>query len=40
MSDIAGSNFWIAVRHQGTVDYDVTKVENTYRTLLLQMRLP
>jgi hypothetical protein len=40
MSDSDGRHFWIAVEHRGTVDYDVTTVENTYRTLLLQMRLP
>jgi hypothetical protein len=40
MSDSDGRHFWIAVENRGTVDYDVTTVENTYRTLLLQMRLP
>jgi hypothetical protein len=40
MSDTDGSSFWVALRHQGTVDYDITKIENTYQTVLLQLRLP
>jgi hypothetical protein len=39
-SDTDGNSFWVVVRHQGTVDYDVTTVQNSFRMVLLQLRLP
>jgi hypothetical protein len=33
-------SLWIAVKHQGTVDYDVTQVSSVFQTLLIQLRMP
>ncbi|WP_157231866.1 hypothetical protein [Hyalangium minutum] len=40
MSSADGTSFWVAVRHQGTVNYEITKVGPTYITVVLQLRLP
>ena len=40
MSSADGSSFWVAVRHQGTVNYEITQFGPTYLTVLLQLRLP
>lgn len=40
MSAADGTSFWVAVRHQGTVNYEITQVGPTYITVVLQLRLP
>ncbi|MDY7229381.1 hypothetical protein [Hyalangium rubrum] len=39
-SDLEAGSFWVAVRHQGTVDYDVATIQEPFRQLLVQLRLP
>lgn len=39
MSSADGSSFWVAVRHQGTVNYEITQLGPTYLTVVLQLRL-
>jgi len=38
--DTEANRFWIAVKHQGTVDYDVATLTEPYRQVLLELRLP
>ncbi len=40
MSSADGTSFWVVIRHQGTVNYEITKVGPTYIYLVLQLRLP
>ena len=35
-----GNSLWIAVRHQGTVDYDVQPLTSVFQTVLVQLRMP
>ncbi len=38
--DPDGNSLWIAVRHQGTVNYDVGQLTSVFQTVLVQLRMP
>ncbi len=40
LQDRDGDSLWVAVKHQGTVDYDRGILRDVFREVLLQLRLP